>query len=132
VMFGFSAKVEPQVEKVSEATDRSIYRNVRHAAFSIRKTIRDSIKKSPDAAVPDQPVATRGRRGNVKNSIFVAADDDTAIIGPRFSFVGDAMEAHEFGKRRGESDYEARPTSGPGLTKNTDRFAQSFAGSIGE
>ena len=131
-MFGFTFKSEVDTKPVETAADRSIYQNIRHAAFSIRKYIRESIKKSPEASEPGEPVATRGRRGNVKNSIFVAADADTALIGPRFSFVGDAMEAHEFGKRRGAQTYEARPTSGPGLLANTDRFAESFRGSIGE
>jgi hypothetical protein len=131
-MFGISQAIDHHFEQVEKAKDRAVYKSVRHGAFSIRKTIRESIKKSPEPADPGQPVATRGRRGNVKNSIFVAADSDTAIIGPRFSFVGDAMEAHEFGKKRGDNRYEARPTSGPGLTANADRFADSFAGSIGE
>lgn len=131
-MFGLSSSVNHRFKSVEKAKDRAVYKNIRQAAFSIRKSIRESIKKSPEPAAPGQPVATRGRRGNVRNSIFVAADDDTAIIGPRYSFVGDAMEAHEFGKRRGEQNYKARPTSGPGLERNTDRFADLFAGSIGE
>ena len=131
-MFGMTSKTEQRFDAVDKAADRSIYKNIRQAAFSIRKYIRNSIVKSPDASKPGQPVATRGRRGNVKNSIFVHAEENEAIIGPRFSFVGDAMEAHEFGKRRGEQKYEARPTSGPGLEANTDRFAGAFRGSIGE
>lgn len=131
-MFGLSASTSQSFGKIEKAKDKAVYRSIRHAAFSIRKSIRESIKKSAEPSDPGQPVATRGKRGNVKNSIFVAAEDDNAIIGPRFSFVGDAMEAHEFGKRRGVNKYQARPTSGPGLEKNTDRFADSFAGSIGE
>jgi hypothetical protein len=131
-MFGFTTKTESQVEKVDKSAERSIYKNIRNAAFSIRKSILESIKKSPEASSPGQPVSTRGKRGNAKNSIFVAADEYDAVIGPRYSFVGDAMEAHEFGKSRGKNKYEARPTSAPGLTRNTDRFADSFAGSIGE
>jgi len=131
-MFGMTGKTEQRIDAVDKAADRSIYKNIRQAAFSIRKYIRNSIVKSPNASEPGQPVATRGRRGNVKNSIFVHAEENEAIIGPRFSFVGDAMEAHEFGKRRGEQKYEARPTSGPGLEANTDRFAGAFRGSIGE
>lgn len=131
-MFGMTGKTEQRIDAVDKAADRSIYKNIRQAAFSIRKYIRNSIVKSSSASDPGQPVATRGRRGNVKNSIFVHAEENEAIIGPRFSFVGDAMEAHEFGKRRGEQKYEARPTSGPGLEANTDRFAGAFRGSIGE
>ena len=131
-MFGFSFKTSERFQAVQQAADRAIYKNIRNAAFSIRKYIRESIKKSPTAAEPGKPVATRGRRGNVKNSIFVAADDTTALIGPRYSFVGDAMEAHEFGKTYKGDRFAARPTSGPGLEANTDRFADSFRGSIGE
>ena len=131
-MFGFSFKSENNVAKVEKAVDRSVYRNIKHAALSIRKYIRESIKKSADPSDPGKPVATRGRRGNVKNSVFAAIEPDSAIIGPRYSFVGDAMEAHEFGRTRYGIDYPERPTSGPGLTANQDRFAQSFAGSVGE
>lgn len=131
-MFGMSVKVEDNTAAVQKAADRSIYQNIRHAAFSIRKYIRDSIKKSPDPSDPGQPVATRGKRGNVKASIFAAIEQDNAIIGPRYSMVGDVMEALEFGGTRGTDRYQARPTSGPGLTANQDRFASSFAGSIGE
>lgn len=131
-MFGFSFKSETDFPKAEKAADRGIYSSIRHAALSIRKYIRESIKKSPEASEPGEPVATRGKRGNVRNAIFAAIETDNAVIGPRYSFVGDAMEAHEFGGRRKENTYEARPTSGPGLENNTDRFAGSFAGSIGE
>jgi hypothetical protein len=121
-----------QMDKVIEkAAERAAYENIRQAAFSIRKYIRESIKKSAEPAEPGKPVATRGKRGNVKNSIFAAIEKDTALIGPRFSFVGDAMYFHEFGKKRKSSPYPARPTSGPGLEANKDRFAGSFRGSIG-
>ena len=131
-MFGFLFKSEINTTPVEKAADRGIYTSIRHAAFSIRKYIRESIRKSPDASEPGEPVSTRGKRGNVKNAIFAAIEKDNAIIGPRFSFVGDAMEVHEFGGTRKGDRYEARPTSGPGLLANTDRFAESFRGSIGE
>ena len=131
-MFGIETKTVSEMQKVQKEANRSTFKSFRHAAFSIRKTIRASIVKSPEASAPGKPVATRGRRGNAKNSIFVYADDEGALIGPRASFVGDAMEAHEFGKSRAGRKYDARPTSGPGLEQNLDRFAQEFAGSIGE
>jgi hypothetical protein len=131
-MFGFDTKTEQRFDAVDKAADRSIYKNIRQAAFSVRKYIRNSIKKSAEPSEPGKPVATRGKRGNVKNSIFAAISEDSAIVGPRHSFVGEAMHAHEFGKSKGVNKYEARPTSGPGLEANTDRFAGSFRGSIGE
>ncbi len=122
-----------QVDKVVEkAVERAAYENIRQAAFSIRKDIMLSIKKSPNPSEPGNPVTTRGKKGaSVKNSIFAAFDDDIALVGPRYSFVGDSMYFHEFGKKRGRIDFPTRPTSGPGLERNMDRFAGSFRGSIG-
>lgn len=131
-MFGLNVQILPKFERVARAASRAVYANVSHAALSIRKTIRESIKRSGTAARPGTPVATRGKRGNVKNAYFADIQPDHAIIGPRYSFVGDVMEAHEFGKSRKANTYPARPTAGPGLLANTDRFAESFRGSIGE
>ena len=132
MMLGFVTKIFPTFERVREAADRAVYTNIRHAAFSIRKTIRESIKKSPQASAPGEPVATRGKRGNVKNAYFAAIEPDNAIIGPRYSMVADSMHYHEFGGRRKEDVFQPRPTAAPGLEANTDRFAGSFRGSIGE
>lgn len=131
-MFGIESKVVAQVEKIEKAANKATFKSFRHAAFAIRKTIRAGIVKSPEPSAPGQPVATRGKRGNVKNSIFVYADQDGAIIGPRASFVGESMALHEFGEERGGKKFDKRPTSQPGLEKNLDRFAREFAGSIGE
>lgn len=118
--------------KIIKAADRSVFKNVRHAAFSIRKTIRSSIKKRKSPSAAGDAVATRGKRGNIRNSVFASADKETAVIGPRYSMTETALEAHEFGKTRGGKKFDKRPTTGPGLEANTDRFANSFAGSIGE
>ncbi len=131
-MIEIKATAEPQFQNVEKAAEKGIYNRVRHAAFSIRKAIRESIKRSPKPASPGQPVTTRGRRGNVRNSIFAAVEEDSAVVGPRYSMVGDVMAAHEFGQTRYGDRYEARPTAGPALEANLDRFADSFAGSIGE
>lgn len=131
-MFGLKVTVTESLDKVAKAADRSIYKNVKHAAFSIRKYIRESITKQSGPSAPGEPVATHRGKSGVKNSIFAAIEPDNAIIGPRYSFVGDVMATHEFGGERYGRDYPARPTSGPGLEANQDRFAQSFAGSIGE
>lgn len=131
-MFEIRSRIIAEVDKIEREANKAKFKSFRHAGFAIRKSIRESIVESPEASEPGQPVATRGKRGNVRNSIFTYADDEGALIGPRSSFVGDAMEAHEFGRSRGGRQYDARPTSGPGLEKNLDRFTQEFAGSIGE
>jgi len=58
-------------------------------------------------------------------------ESDTAVIGPRESVVGTSGEAHEFGGDYKGQDFPERPFMGPALDKNIDRFASSFAGSIG-
>lgn len=131
-MIGAKTTVQPAVQNVEKAASRSIIENIRHAAFAVRKTIRDSIKRRVGASTAGSPVNTRGKRGNVRNAYYASIAKDNAVIGPRYSFVADAMYFHEFGKRRGKANFPERPTSGPGLEQNTDRFANSFAGSIGE
>jgi hypothetical protein len=131
-MFEFKWEFLDEMSAVEKAVQKTAYSGVRHAAMSIRKDIIGSIEQSQDPAEPGSPVRTRGRRGNVKRSIYAAVDGDAAVIGPRYSFVGDAMEAHEFGTSRFGTDYPARPTSGPALDRNLDRFADWFAGRIGE
>lgn len=119
-------------EKIQAATNRAVYNNIRQAAFSIRKYIRESIKESNEPGRPGKPVTTRKRAGNVRDSIWVAAEQYSAIIGPRYSFVADTMQTHEFGGTRYGRRYPARPTSGPALEANADRFGGLFRGSIGE
>jgi hypothetical protein len=119
-------------EKIEKAAGKGAIESIRHAALSIRKTARESIKKSNEPSAPGKPVHTRGKKGNVKNSIFAAIAKDEALIGPRHSFVGPSMELHEFGKSRGDVKFKKRPTMAPALDQNLTRFAGAFRGSIGE
>jgi hypothetical protein len=128
-----SSKLKQMDKKIEDAAERGIYKNIRQAAFSIRKHAMKSIKTSKNPSEPGKPVATRGKKGvGVRNSIFAAIGEHDAIIGPRYSFVGDSMHYHEFGKKRGYIKFPARPTMAPGLQANLDRFAEGFRGSIGE
>jgi hypothetical protein len=117
---------------VHEAANIAAKAAIQYAAYRIRKHIRESIKKSPAASQPGQPVATRGSRGNVKNAIYAAIGNNEAVIGPRYSFVEDVMRFHEFGLPRFGKRYAKRPTMAPALKSNLDFFAESFRGSIGE
>jgi hypothetical protein len=117
---------------VHDAADIAVKASIRYAAFRIRKHIRESIKKSEEPAEPGKPVATRGRRGNVKNAIYAAIGDNEAVIGPRYSFVKDVMKFHEFGLRRMSNNYAARPTMAPALKSNLQFFHETFRGSIGQ
>lgn len=132
-MFGSRSSVQPNFQRLQDRADDAQFRSLRGAAFEIGRTAKESIKKSKAPSQPGEPVTTRGRGGkNARGAIFTDADRESAVIGPRFSFVGDSMEAHEFGKDRKGDDYEARPTMAPALDANLSRFAADWQGSIGE
>jgi len=132
-MLGISVKVEPRFEQVQKAADDATFRNIRHAAFSISKAAKQSIATSPEASQPGSPPTTRGKGGhNLRGAIFVDANKESAIIGPRASFVGIAGEVHEFGKDREGESFAERPFMGPALEKSLPRFADDWRGSIGQ
>lgn len=128
-MFGIEAKVIDETRKVLQATDRAAFRNFSHAAASVRKTAQSLVKKSESASAPGEPIHTR--RGLVPNAMTFDATKTDAVIGPRYSRVGDAAAAHEFGGTFRGVDYPERSFMEPALELNTDRFARDWEGSIG-
>lgn len=131
-MIEAKTKTEWRDRQLREAVDRVTFRSIRSAAFGISRTAKASIVKSPKASAPGSPPATRGQGGkNLRGAIFVDADRESGIIGPRFSVVGDVGEAHEFGKSRKGDKFDERPFMLPALEENLDRFAQEWAGQVG-
>jgi hypothetical protein len=142
-------KFEDNFKAVEKAERKASLRNLKVTAFSIRKDTIDSIVAAPagEASAPGSPVHTRTRGtiksgknkgkkrlGQVQRATNYDVDQSAmnAAIGFRASVVGDSMNAHEFGgEYKGES-YHERPTIGPALDKNIDRFGNSFSYSIGE
>jgi hypothetical protein len=119
-------------QKVVDAADKATFRNLARAAFRVRKTAIASITTSKVASSPGK--APHTKRGNLRRAILYGVDKKqrNAFIGPRFSVVGEAGAAHEFGEKYRDNDYPERPFMGPALDEATPEFAQSFAGSIGE
>ena len=128
-MFGMSVKVEMDTKPLTKAVDDSAFRNLGHAAASIRKTAIESIQQSAyPSAVGDPP---HTRRGALPRSILFAVDSEGAVIGPSFLAIVDVAAAHEFGEEFRGTQFPARPFMGPALEQNLDRFASQWAGSIG-
>jgi phage gpG-like protein len=134
-----------QTQRVAKAARRAMYRAVEKTAFAIRKTAVDSIvrgaistdgkKRSRKRAriVPSAPGSPPHTRfGQLKRSIVYAAAKGEAVIGPRFSIVGESATAHEFGGSYKGEDFPKRPFMGPALDDNLTKFGSSFSGSIGE
>lgn len=130
-MFGFTAKVENKLDRVRQAAEKGAFRSFSRAAFAIRQTAIDSIEQASGPSAPGEPPHTH-RRMFLRRAIRYAANREGAVIGPRHSVVGAAGEAHEFGGEYRGNEYPARPFMFPALQANLDRFAGSWAGSIGE
>lgn len=135
-------KFTPQA--IEQPLQRAAYKNVSHAAASIRKTMQGKIIRAEGPSAPGTPPHTHSRRKTkrgrprkpndvLKNAIVFAADraKNEAVIGPRHSRVGTSASAHEFGLFYKGHDYDERPFAYPSLLENTDRFGASFAGSMG-
>lgn len=132
-MDGVSAvlTVDTFIGEIEIAEERARIGNFRHAAGAIRKDAIASIIPDPlgKSSPAGHPVATR--RGQAKRAIVYAADKYGAVIGPTANLVGTSMSAHEFGGSYKGQRYPKRPTMGPALERQTDRFAGSWRGSIG-
>lgn len=132
-MFGMKATTQNNFGRVARAASDATYRNIRHAAFSIGKAAKGLIKKSSEPSDAGDPPTTRAKGGkNLRGAIFTAADKDSALIGPRESWVGDVGEAHEFGVPREGDRFPERPFMNPALMMSIPRFAKDWEGSIGE
>lgn len=130
-MFGTAVQFVDQTSRVMAAAEKAAFRNFGHAAAAIRKSARESLVKAEGPSEPGSPPHTH--RGQfLKRAILFAADKEGAVIGPRESVVGQAGSAHELGGEYKGQQFPQRPFMVPALTANLDRFAQEWAGSIGE
>lgn len=130
-MIGFKVTVEDLSARVQKAAEQAAFKNFGHAAASIRKTAVESIEKAAGPSEPGRPPHTH-RRMFLRRAIRYAADKEGAVIGPAFSTVGTAGEAHEFGGVYKGGVFPQRPFMGPALMENLPRFASEWRGSITE
>ena len=120
--------------KVVKAVDKATFTNMFHAAASIRKTAAASLIRvaSDRASNPGKPPHThKGVFLRRAWRFAVNKEKKTAVIGPRFSAVGDVGNTHEFGGKRGYGIYPKRPTALPALQSNLRRIANQWKGSVG-
>ena len=130
-MAGVKIKVKLDEKLIQRAVEKGPYRNVFHAAASLSKSAKASIKRSKKPAAVGQPPHTR--RGVLRRAIRfeVSADKKSAVIGPIASKVGTAGAAHESGGIYKGQRFDERPTMGPTLREAVPRFGGSFRGSFG-
>jgi hypothetical protein len=141
-MFEAFSRVVLDFGKVIKAEQQAKYRSLSHAAASIRKAEIESITPATRnrPSPPGTPPHTRFRAskrgkplvGVLPAAIIYVVEGDVALIGPRFSVAGSSGAAHEFGGEYKGALYPARPFALPALKKTLNRFAASWAASIGE
>lgn len=150
-MIDIRVRVEPDTKQLQNAVNEAAFKNFTHGAASIRKAAQGLIDKAPleppkgrrrkgpasrrrvrrtEAGPAGRPIRTR--RGRARAAILYDVSEEGAIIGPRFSVVGESFAAHEFGERYMGQDFPPRPTMWPALEQSVGRFADDWAGSIGE
>jgi hypothetical protein len=142
-MIGLQTQIVDRMQAVADAAKKAEFKNLGHAAASIRKTETESIKSVAGPSPPGTPPHThtggvskagKTRRGVLQRSFAYAVDKAAgrAVIGPQASVVGEAGAAHEFGGEFRGTDYPERSFATPALEKNLDRFTSDWQGSIGE
>lgn len=131
-MVEFDVKLERFRDKETGAfVSGKMFKNIIHAAASISKDAKRSIKRSATPGRPGSPPTTR--RGLLRRAIRFSANrqKQTAVIGPQASQVDQAATAHEFGGSYKGQDFPARPFMRPALERNLHRLGGQFTGSIG-
>lgn len=137
----FSMKYLDFRKEVRVALRKATFRNLGHAAASIRKAAVESIIPSDEPSAPGKPPHTRlritkkgkVRKGQLQRAIVYAVDKENqvALIGPRATVVGESAKAHEFGGQFKAESFPKRPFMGPALEAKKDGLASHWAGSLG-
>ncbi len=131
-MIGMKATTVDETAQVEKAVDKASYRNLGHAAASVRKRAKESIKISDEPSRPGRP--PHSRRGQLRAALWFAVTREesatTAVAGPRFSVVGESASPHEHGGRHQGAQYRRRPFMGPALRASIGRFRETWAGSV--
>lgn len=142
-MIGMAIQIVNNLHRIAPAAERAAFKNVGHAAASLRKDAIASIEEGDGASPPGTPPHThtqkttragKTRLGHLPRAITFAHDRKamSAVIGPRESVVGTAGQAHEHGGEYKGEHYPPRPFMVPAMDRNLDRFADDWRGSVGE
>lgn len=125
--------VQDDFKRVADAAKTAKFENLRHGGLSVAKQAKSLIKTSSKSSRPGQPPTTRAQSGhNLRGAIFSDADEDSAMIGPRHSFVGESGRAHELGEDFEGDSFDERAFMKPSLEYSVPRWHADWAGSIGE
>jgi hypothetical protein len=131
-MIGLKAKPLFTPQALLAKTKQATYRNLGHAAASIRKGARQSMKPRRGPSRAGRPPHTHRRRKNLPNAILYAVEaaKDAAVIGPAQSRSQGVGKVQEHGGYFRGRRYDARPFMGPALQQATPRLPLFWRESI--
>ena len=115
ISFETEARVQLRLQRIVRAMERARAGSLNAVGYLVSTLAKGKIRRGRTASSPGQPPATR--RGLLRRAIRyqVADDRKSVVIGPAYSIVGTAGEAHEFGGRYKGDLFPKRPFMGPAL-----------------
>lgn len=130
-MIEYNVKLERWRDtETKEIVSVRVFKSLFHAAASISRAAKQSIKTGGTASPGSPP---RTKRGLLRRAIRFEVNrvEKSAVIGPIATAIEGAAAPHEFGGQYKKQEYPARPFMRPALERNLHRFAGAFSGSIG-
>jgi len=129
-VIGFHVRTRSYTELVRKRAKEATFRNLSHAAATIRVTARRSLRRRKKPSAPGHPPSSP--TGRLRRSILYAVDRrrDYAVIGPARHLIGPAGQEHEHGAHVRREHFPKRPFMGPALEKIRPRLARLWAGSV--
>jgi len=122
------SKFIDETRRVTAAAHRATLSALRKTAYAIFRDVQASIVTDSKPSLPGEPPHSRRGLARRAERYDVDAAAETAVIGPRFSVIGTAMQPEEFGGKYRGDKYPQRPSIGPALQRNLDLLPAGFAG----
>jgi len=134
MLFSVKVKTEDRTDKVKKSIEKAVFRNLGHAAATVARDARQSIKSSLLPSKPGEPPHTRNG-GPLRRAIRFAELPNWFqrgfVVGPRASVIGDILGGlHERGGKRGKELFPKRPFMSPALNRSQRRLADIWRGSL--
>jgi hypothetical protein len=132
-MIGVATKFTNRSNRVTKATKKASFENLRHGALSIRKDASRSIKhkKNREKVAPKGQPPTQHKPGFFKRALWADWNDESAVTGFRESRVDHIAATHEHGLEEEGREYPERATMYPALLRNVERFHRDWRATIG-
>ncbi len=133
-MFKVSVTFKRNDKTVLKQADKANFKNLTHAAASIRKLAASSITRAPKGKHSQKgrpPHTHRGAFFRRALRWYVEKQIEVALIGFAHSVIGEVGALHEFGESRGGIDFPKRPTLAPALKQAAPRLGDHWQGTIG-